>query len=181
MSEVLTEILRVDPAFDKERFLQQCENDIIPNVLEVGRPRSGPSPSCPASVASGCARRTGRGPMGRSARGRHLSRLQRPEHPRTGPCSSHSSGKAPGVTCGPSRSPRWQLLSCLALPHLWGVSAPGTELPVTMSAGNSCLPCQPAWSLLPGSLVPAAGGGSWGCSERPPAAFQEWGMLSRVG
>ena len=36
MSEVLTEILRVDPAFDKDRFLQQCENDIIPNVLEVG-------------------------------------------------------------------------------------------------------------------------------------------------
>ncbi|KAF3829506.1 hypothetical protein GH733_003770 [Mirounga leonina] len=35
MSEVLTEILRVDPAFDKERFLQQCENDIIPNVLEA--------------------------------------------------------------------------------------------------------------------------------------------------
>ena len=36
MSEVLTEILRVDPAFDKDRFLQQCENDIIPNILEVG-------------------------------------------------------------------------------------------------------------------------------------------------
>lgn len=36
MSEVLTEILRVDPAFDKEQFLKQCENDIIPNVLEVG-------------------------------------------------------------------------------------------------------------------------------------------------
>lgn len=36
MSEVLTEILRVDPGFDKERFLQQCENDIIPNILEVG-------------------------------------------------------------------------------------------------------------------------------------------------
>ncbi|XP_036306177.1 mitochondrial import inner membrane translocase subunit TIM44 isoform X2 [Pipistrellus kuhlii] len=35
MSEVLTEILRVDPAFDKERFLQQCENDIIPNILEA--------------------------------------------------------------------------------------------------------------------------------------------------
>ncbi|XP_057566150.1 mitochondrial import inner membrane translocase subunit TIM44 isoform X2 [Hippopotamus amphibius kiboko] len=35
MSEVLTEILRVDPAFDKDRFLQQCENDIIPNVLEA--------------------------------------------------------------------------------------------------------------------------------------------------
>lgn len=51
MSEVLTEILRVDPAFDKERFLQQCENDIIPNVLEVGCRLSGPSPSCPACVA----------------------------------------------------------------------------------------------------------------------------------
>ncbi|KAF0873074.1 TIM44 translocase, partial [Crocuta crocuta] len=35
MSEVLTEILRVDPAFDKERFLRQCESDIIPNVLEA--------------------------------------------------------------------------------------------------------------------------------------------------
>ncbi|XP_021565854.1 mitochondrial import inner membrane translocase subunit TIM44 [Carlito syrichta] len=35
MSEVLTEILRVDPAFDKDRFLQQCEHDIIPNVLEA--------------------------------------------------------------------------------------------------------------------------------------------------
>ncbi|XP_033051348.1 mitochondrial import inner membrane translocase subunit TIM44 isoform X1 [Trachypithecus francoisi] len=34
MSEVLTEILRVDPAFDKDRFLKQCESDIIPNVLE---------------------------------------------------------------------------------------------------------------------------------------------------
>ncbi|XP_062034781.1 mitochondrial import inner membrane translocase subunit TIM44 isoform X2 [Lepus europaeus] len=35
MSEVLTEILRVDPAFDKDRFLQQCESDIIPNILET--------------------------------------------------------------------------------------------------------------------------------------------------
>lgn len=35
MSEVLTEILRVDPAFDKDRFLRQCEKDIIPNVLEA--------------------------------------------------------------------------------------------------------------------------------------------------
>ncbi|XP_030396239.1 mitochondrial import inner membrane translocase subunit TIM44 isoform X2 [Gopherus evgoodei] len=35
MSEVLTEILKVDPAFDKDRFLKQCENDIIPNVLEA--------------------------------------------------------------------------------------------------------------------------------------------------
>ncbi|KFV67777.1 Mitochondrial import inner membrane translocase subunit TIM44, partial [Dryobates pubescens] len=35
MSEVLTEILRVDPSFDKDRFLRQCERDIIPNVLEA--------------------------------------------------------------------------------------------------------------------------------------------------
>lgn len=35
MSEVLTEILRVDPTFDKDRFLHQCESDIIPNILEV--------------------------------------------------------------------------------------------------------------------------------------------------
>ncbi|XP_025062410.1 mitochondrial import inner membrane translocase subunit TIM44 [Alligator sinensis] len=35
MSEVLTEILKVDPAFDKDQFLKQCENDIIPNVLEA--------------------------------------------------------------------------------------------------------------------------------------------------
>ncbi|GAB1292958.1 Mitochondrial import inner membrane translocase subunit TIM44 [Apodemus speciosus] len=35
MSEVLTEILRVDPTFDKDRFLHQCESDIIPNILEA--------------------------------------------------------------------------------------------------------------------------------------------------
>ncbi|XP_032742526.1 mitochondrial import inner membrane translocase subunit TIM44 [Rattus rattus] len=35
MSEVLTEILRVDPTFDKDRFLHQCETDIIPNILEA--------------------------------------------------------------------------------------------------------------------------------------------------
>lgn len=35
MSEVLTEILKVDPNFDKDSFLKQCEKDIIPNVLEV--------------------------------------------------------------------------------------------------------------------------------------------------
>ncbi|XP_055074367.1 mitochondrial import inner membrane translocase subunit TIM44 [Misgurnus anguillicaudatus] len=35
MSEVLTEILKVDPNFDKDSFLQQCEKDIIPNVLEA--------------------------------------------------------------------------------------------------------------------------------------------------
>ncbi|KAL0966640.1 hypothetical protein UPYG_G00297760 [Umbra pygmaea] len=35
MSEVLTEILKADPSFDKESFLKQCEKDIIPNVLEA--------------------------------------------------------------------------------------------------------------------------------------------------
>lgn len=35
MSEVLTEILRVDPTFDKDHFLHQSETDIIPNILEV--------------------------------------------------------------------------------------------------------------------------------------------------
>uniref|UniRef100_A0A6Q2YHV4 Mitochondrial import inner membrane translocase subunit TIM44 n=1 Tax=Esox lucius TaxID=8010 RepID=A0A6Q2YHV4_ESOLU len=35
MSEVLTEVLKVDPSFDKDGFLKQCEYDIIPNVLET--------------------------------------------------------------------------------------------------------------------------------------------------
>ncbi|XP_036410322.1 mitochondrial import inner membrane translocase subunit TIM44-like [Megalops cyprinoides] len=35
MSEVLTEILKADPNFDKDAFLKQCERDIIPNVLEA--------------------------------------------------------------------------------------------------------------------------------------------------
>ncbi|CAL8268746.1 unnamed protein product [Arctogadus glacialis] len=35
MSEVLTEILKIDPAFDKDSFLRQCERDIIPNILEA--------------------------------------------------------------------------------------------------------------------------------------------------
>uniref|UniRef100_A0A4W3HUY7 Mitochondrial import inner membrane translocase subunit TIM44 n=1 Tax=Callorhinchus milii TaxID=7868 RepID=A0A4W3HUY7_CALMI len=35
MSEVLTEILKVDPTFDKDTFLKQCERVIIPNVLEA--------------------------------------------------------------------------------------------------------------------------------------------------
>ncbi|XP_012683781.2 mitochondrial import inner membrane translocase subunit TIM44 [Clupea harengus] len=34
MSEVLTEILKVDPSFDKDTFMKQCERDIIPNILE---------------------------------------------------------------------------------------------------------------------------------------------------
>ncbi|XP_038571779.1 mitochondrial import inner membrane translocase subunit TIM44 isoform X1 [Micropterus salmoides] len=35
MSEVLTEILKADPSFDKDSFLKQCEQDIIPNILEA--------------------------------------------------------------------------------------------------------------------------------------------------
>ncbi|CAN7941570.1 unnamed protein product [Ixodes hexagonus] len=35
LSEVLTEICKMDPAFDKNEFLAQCETDIIPNVLEA--------------------------------------------------------------------------------------------------------------------------------------------------
>lgn len=35
MSEVLTEIVKADPTFDKDSFLKQCEKDIIPNILEV--------------------------------------------------------------------------------------------------------------------------------------------------
>lgn len=35
LSETLTEICKVDPNFDEKRFLRDCENDIIPNVLEA--------------------------------------------------------------------------------------------------------------------------------------------------
>ncbi|XP_008431898.1 mitochondrial import inner membrane translocase subunit TIM44-like [Poecilia reticulata] len=35
MSEVLTEILKIDPKFDKDTFLKQCEKDFIPNILEA--------------------------------------------------------------------------------------------------------------------------------------------------
>jgi len=35
LSEVLTEIVKMDPNFDKEQFLKDCENDIIPNILEA--------------------------------------------------------------------------------------------------------------------------------------------------
>ncbi|XP_052863195.1 mitochondrial import inner membrane translocase subunit TIM44-like [Anopheles cruzii] len=34
LSEALTEICRIDPSFDQRQFLLDCENDIIPNVLE---------------------------------------------------------------------------------------------------------------------------------------------------
>ena len=35
MSEVLTEIVKADPNFDKERFIREVQHDIIPNILEV--------------------------------------------------------------------------------------------------------------------------------------------------
>ncbi|XP_033108796.1 mitochondrial import inner membrane translocase subunit TIM44-like [Anneissia japonica] len=34
-SEVLTEIIKIDPSFSKEKFLNMCEEEIIPNVLEA--------------------------------------------------------------------------------------------------------------------------------------------------
>lgn len=35
LSETLTEICKVDPHFDEKKFLRDCENDIIPNILEA--------------------------------------------------------------------------------------------------------------------------------------------------
>ncbi|KAK7012044.1 mitochondrial import inner membrane translocase subunit TIM44 [Biomphalaria glabrata] len=35
MSEVLTEICKIDPNFNKEQFLRLCEKEIIPNILEA--------------------------------------------------------------------------------------------------------------------------------------------------
>lgn len=35
LSETLTEICKVDPNFEEKQFLRDCENDIIPNVLEA--------------------------------------------------------------------------------------------------------------------------------------------------
>ncbi|KAK7024653.1 Mitochondrial import inner membrane translocase subunit TIM44 [Halocaridina rubra] len=35
LSEALTEICKMDPSFDKHRFLLECEYDMIPNVLEA--------------------------------------------------------------------------------------------------------------------------------------------------
>lgn len=35
LSETLTEICKIDPSFDAKQFLRNCENDIIPNVLEA--------------------------------------------------------------------------------------------------------------------------------------------------
>jgi len=35
LSETLTEIVKMDPSFEKEQFLKDCEKDIIPNILEA--------------------------------------------------------------------------------------------------------------------------------------------------
>ncbi|XP_021928898.1 mitochondrial import inner membrane translocase subunit TIM44 isoform X3 [Zootermopsis nevadensis] len=35
LSETLTEICKLDPSFDKIKFLRDCEQDIIPNILEA--------------------------------------------------------------------------------------------------------------------------------------------------
>ncbi|XP_052100461.1 mitochondrial import inner membrane translocase subunit TIM44-like [Mytilus californianus] len=35
LSDVLTEICKIEPDFDKERFLKMCEKEIIPNILEA--------------------------------------------------------------------------------------------------------------------------------------------------
>lgn len=35
LSETLTEIIQLDPTFNKDRFLLECEKDIIPNILEA--------------------------------------------------------------------------------------------------------------------------------------------------
>lgn len=35
LSETLTEICKIDPNFDQKEFLKDCENDIIPNILEA--------------------------------------------------------------------------------------------------------------------------------------------------
>ncbi|XP_058797531.1 mitochondrial import inner membrane translocase subunit TIM44 [Phymastichus coffea] len=35
LSETLTEICKIDPSFDKVKFIRDCETDIIPNVLEA--------------------------------------------------------------------------------------------------------------------------------------------------
>lgn len=35
LSETLTEICKIDPNFNEKQFLRDCENDIIPNILEA--------------------------------------------------------------------------------------------------------------------------------------------------
>ncbi|CAG0887515.1 unnamed protein product, partial [Cyprideis torosa] len=39
LSEALTEIIKIDPSFDKDVFLRECEREIIPTILEaINRP-----------------------------------------------------------------------------------------------------------------------------------------------
>jgi import inner membrane translocase subunit TIM44 len=35
LSATLTEIVKIDPTFEREQFLKECESDIIPNILEA--------------------------------------------------------------------------------------------------------------------------------------------------
>ena len=35
LSEVVTEIVKMDPNFDKEAFIRVCQFDIVPNILEA--------------------------------------------------------------------------------------------------------------------------------------------------
>ena len=35
MSQTLAEIHKIDPSFDKEVFISECKNDIIPTILEA--------------------------------------------------------------------------------------------------------------------------------------------------
>jgi import inner membrane translocase subunit TIM44 len=35
VSEVLTEIAKVDPSFEKHEWLRFCEKEVIPNILEA--------------------------------------------------------------------------------------------------------------------------------------------------
>lgn len=35
LSATMTEICKVDPSFEQKQFLKDCENDIIPNILEA--------------------------------------------------------------------------------------------------------------------------------------------------
>ena len=37
MAQTLSEITRIDPQFNKDKFLHECEFEIIPSVLEVGQ------------------------------------------------------------------------------------------------------------------------------------------------
>lgn len=35
MSEVLTEVCKMDPDFEPDKFVRWCQYDVIPNLLEV--------------------------------------------------------------------------------------------------------------------------------------------------